>query len=102
MQTLTLLTIAAAVLAVAFSAPASFYREEATDERQNTGEEQMYNPIRYNPNIRLLRRLPAAQKEAIVQFIARGAFQDEQAEEQFWGALLAPVAGSLLNKAFKG
>ena len=94
MQTLTLLTITAAVIAVAFSAPASFYHEEASDERQNTGEEQMY---RYNP-YDYLKRLPATQKEAIVQFVARSAFQDEQAEEQFWN-FLAPIAGGLIGKA---
>lgn len=88
MQKLTFLLIAFAVFAVAFSAPATFL---PNNRRQVT--QQFYT----NP-YDVLTRLPKNQQEAIVQarrFFA-GTQKDEQAQEQFLGAL----AGFLLPYLF--
>lgn len=80
MQKLTLLLFTLAVFAVAYSAPTA-------NNRKRVNQQLYTNPYDY---------LPRDQQDAIIQSLARGFFaaaqNDEQAKEQFWGAL----AGALL------
>lgn len=112
MQPAVLLLIASAVLGVCFSAPATFLpgnRKQPTSEGVvwpllPTPREQLYtNPYDY------LRRLPIAEKQAVLQELSRrvlqGSKNDEEAQEQFLGTLatiLAPIAVNLFKDAFFG